>query len=394
MSMPAQAMQMIPVARMSGLQFALDESTFAPNLTTYSNDDSSQWTWSFDTSGQASLCLNTQTTPTQNHMDTTAMSFPRQEYGTNTIRQRRAHVIVHQNVEANSWYDNGTCHEEPEAKLEEQMRFDSREMADSLLRQLEAGGEDQWMAVSQFQHLAFSTQASSLAAQTMLKEASGHDAALLASSMQGNVRRASKSKHANYVMQKIVEVMPMARTSFVAEELLGVAHETACHRFGCRLLCRILEHWSPSDVGTLALLEELLVNAEELCSHTFGSYVIRHILEFGQPQHKHRVAAALLPQAAWLAKHRLASHVVESALRSCSAEDQRTLAEALLANQNVASLSTNQFGRHVVRALFTLPATREQVESALREVEDQIKYSRFGKTMLQSLSAEPVRARF
>jgi hypothetical protein len=387
-------MQMIPVAQLSGFQFAPDESTFAPSLATFSNDDSSQWTWGSDMSGQALLDLNTQATPTQVHMNTTTMSFPGQQYGTNTLRQRRPHVVAHQSLEAKTWYDNGACHEEPEAKLEEQMRFDSREMADTLLGQLQAGGEEQWFALSQFQHLAFSTQASSLAAQTVLKEASGNDAALLASSMQGNVRRAVKSKHANYVMQKIVEVMPMARTSFVAEELLGVAHETACHRFGCRLLCRILEHWSPSDVATLALLEELLVNAEELCSHTFGSYVIRHILEFGLPQHKQKVAAALLPQVAWLAKHKLASHVVEAALISCSVEDQRALAEALLANKNVATLSTNQFGRHVVRALLALPATREQVESALREVEDQLKYSRFGKSMLQSLSAEPVRARF
>jgi hypothetical protein len=267
-------------------------------------------------------------------------------------------------------------------------------VADTLLRQLEAGGEEQWFAMSQFQHLAFSTQASSLAAQIVLKEASGHDAALLASSMQGHVRRASKSKHANYVVQKMVEVMPMAHTSFVAEELLGVAYETACHRFGCRLLCRILEHWSQSDRATLALLEELLVNAEELCSHTFGSYVIRHILEFGLPQHKHCVAAALLPQAAWLAKHKMASHVVEAALTSCSFEDQQTLAEVLLANQNIASLSTNQFGRHVVRVLCALPASKEQAEQALREVEDQIKFSRFGKKHLQSLPAKPVRARY
>lgn len=388
-------MQMFSVAQMPAAPFNPAEAAFTSSLASFSVPDSRQWAWPVD---EASLSLNTQATPSQVHMDmTTTMTLPGQQYGANALRQRRSHVDGFQSSAAKSWYEHGACFEELEGKPEEQVHTDSgdpHEMAGKLLRQLQAGGEEQWSALSLFQHFAFSSQVTSLAAQAVLEQASGQDAALLASSMQGHVRRASKSKHANYVMQKIVEVMPMARASFVAEELSGVAHETACHRFGCRLLCRILEHWSQSDAATLELLDELLVNAEELCSHTFGSYVIRHILEFGLPEHKHRVAAALLPEAAWLAKHRLASHVVEAALRSCSAEDQQALAEALLANQHVAALSTNQFGRHVVRALLAMPATKEQVENALREVAGQIKYSRFGKSVLQSLPAEAARARF
>lgn len=134
----------------------------------------------------------------------------------------------------------------------------------------------------------------------------------------------------------------MGRRSFLVEELLGVVDETARHRFGCRLLCRILEHMSAGDKATRDLLDEVLVNVGELCSHTFGSYVVRHILEFGLPEHKHRVASALLPQAKWHAKHRLGSHVVEAALRSCSQEDQIAIVKALLADQDVASLASSQ----------------------------------------------------
>jgi len=255
-----------------------------------------------------------------------------------------------------------------------------------LLKQLQAGGEAQWTALSQFQHLAFASQVSSRAAQLALQNATGNHATLLASGLQGHVRRAAQSKHANYVLQKIIEVMPMARAGFVVEELLGVAHETACHRFGCRLLCRILEHLSPDDWATLNLLDELLLNVEELCSHTFGSYVVRHILEFGLPEHRHRIARALLPHVAWHAKHRLASHVVEAALKTCSAEDQRALAEVLVEEKHIAGLATHQFGRHVVRALLMLPGNiKNEAEHALKQVEGQIKHSRFGKSILQTL---------
>jgi hypothetical protein len=325
--------------------------------------------------------------PAQAQMDkVTCSRLDPKHQSANILRQRRPQGGLWQKSTLESSSENEEVLESKSLQQSDREADRSRDMADELLRQLQAGSEAQWSVLSQFQHSAFSSQSSSRAAQLALKDASGNHAALLASSLQGHVRRASQSKHANYVMQKIVEVMPMARTGFIVEELLGVAHETACHRFGCRLLCRILEHLSPGDEATLDLLDELLLNVEELLSHTFGSYVVRHILEFGMPAHKHRIASALLPQAAWYAKHRLASHVVEAALRTCSSDDQHALAETLLTGQHIAVLATNQFGRHVVRALLQLPgALKEETEHAVRQVEDQIRYSRFGKNILQML---------
>merc|ERR1712070_65496 len=114
---------------------------------------------------------------------------------------------------------------------------------------------------------AFSSKVSCLAAQLALQEASAHHKALLASGLRGQVRRAAQSKHANYVIQKIVELLPISGVSFVVGELLGFGYETARHRFGCRLLLRILEHMSPGDEVTSSLIDDVLTNAEELCSH-------------------------------------------------------------------------------------------------------------------------------
>jgi len=61
--------------------------------------------------------------------------------------------------------------------------------------------EAQWSVLARFQHLAFANQMSSRAAQLALENASASNAALLASSFQGHVRRAAQSKHANYVVE-------------------------------------------------------------------------------------------------------------------------------------------------------------------------------------------------
>jgi len=399
-SMPAaQPMQMFVMAP----GYTADMAPFS-----YSSADSNQflanqgqWTWPVDGSW---LNLNeqapqqlpmgvdiTQMTPTQYHMDTPmAPSLASKQPSSNNLRQRRLNTC---HTEAS--HTQAACELDNESEDSLKSEAQAREVAAELLRGLSTGAEAQWSVLSRFQHLAFANQASCRAAQLALQDASSSQATLLASSLQGHVRRAAQSKHANYVVQKIVEVIPMARASFIVEELSGFAHEAACHRFGCRLLCRILEHLSPGDTATLDLLDEMLMNVEELCSHSFGSYVVRHILEFGLPQHKRRIASALLPRVGWYAKHRLASHVVESALKSCSPADQRALAKALLADSQAAVLATNQFGRHVMRALLAMPAEiRQEAEEALKQAEGQLKHSRFGKGMLQLLPAGSTRARF
>lgn len=290
--------------------------------------------------------------------------------------------ISGQKLQIQSGFDNEDTNSEEQSEVEANW---SREMADELLAQLETGGDTQEL-VKRFQQWAFSSKMSSRAAQIALQKASANQAMLLAFGLQGQVHRAAQSKHANHVVQKIVEVLPITSVGFIVDELCGIGYETARHRFGCRLLCRILEHLSPGDNGTRRLIDDILLKVEDLCSHAFGSYVVRHVLEFGLPEHKHRIAIALVPYVGWYAKHKLGSHVVEAAIRMCSLEDQQALAVPLLADQELAGVASNQFGRHVVRALLAGPLKDDAKEGLVR-VKEQLRHSRFGRGVLHKLSA-------
>jgi hypothetical protein len=276
-----------------------------------------------------------------------------------------------------------------ELDLEAYSTFEMHEaegIADELLCRMHEGPEGQWSAVTSFLSLAHASESSSRAAQAALQRAHVNDAVLLASSLRGHVRPAIKSSFANYVVQKIIVLMPAAGSRFIIEEVIGHAYTVACHRFGCRVLCRILEHASFPDDLTEMLLEELLMKIDKLCSHNFGNYVARHILEFGLPEHRHRVANAILSRAPWLAKHRVFSRLVEVALRLASPEDQFAIAAALTADEDVlASLATSQCGRYVIEAMLEMPATRAQAVGALSQVECRLGDSKFGREVLSLL---------
>lgn len=267
----------------------------------------------------------------------------------------------------------------------------AQEHADRVLEQLRTGGHARQAAIAGIENMAFRTKISSRAAQIALEQASAHDAAALALGMRGHVRSAVQSKFANYVIQKILETLPVSRSSFVIEELLGSGGVVARHRFGCRILCRVLEHGSFNGGATAQLLDEIMDSgAEELCNHAFGSYVVRHFLEFGLPEHRQKIAGALSNDVMGYSKQRQSSHVVEAALKYCSAEDQRMLAEQLMAKRdNLLSLASSQFGHHVMKAMLSVPPgeLRQKIVDAIRPLAVQLHSLRYGKRILQALNA-------
>jgi len=265
----------------------------------------------------------------------------------------------------------------------------ARLLVDKLLEQLTLGDSGKKVAIESFGQLAFDSKTSSRAAQMALAEASANDAVALSSGLHGKIRDAVHSKHANYVVQKILEVMPVARASFVVEELVGAGRDAAQHPFGCRILCRILEHGSLSDSATSRLIEEILQDAKELSNHTFGSFVIRHILEFGLPEHRQKIVTAISSDLMGHAKHRQGSHVVEAALHFSSSDDQQLITERLIGDKSqLLSLTASQFGRHVVKALLAMKGElRQEVIESLRPLVPQLQARRYGKSVIKEVRA-------
>lgn len=294
-------------------------------------------------------------------------------------------TLRHRRVQEGSFQDSHARVSNSEEDIDAQ----ARELANGLLVQMQAGGEAHWAAVASFERMAFANQVSSRAAQMMIAEASMTDKVALAGQLRGHVRSAVQSKHANHVVQKITEVLPVASASFIVDELKGFGRDVARHTFGCRVFCRILEHLSPNDVNTIEFIEEVFNGLEELCSHSYGSFVVRHLLEFGLPEHKERVVRALRTDLVGYTKHKFGSHVVEGALRHAGEHDQQVVARELLSDKDqLLTLAANQYGRHVVRALLAMPdGLKQEALDVLRPMEGQLKASRFGKSVFQAVRA-------
>lgn len=268
-------------------------------------------------------------------------------------------------------------------------------LVDGLLRELRSGSVPRaQLAIANYAQMIFQDKTSSRAAQLALETASAAEQISLSSGLCGRVIPAMQSKNANYAVTKTFEVMPAGRIAFIVEELIGHGCDLAKHRFGCRVICRILEHHSAKDTKSMELLDEVLKDAESLCTHAFGSIVMRHFLEYGQPAHKHRVATALSKDLTTCALQRKGSHVVEAALRFCSEADRDVLVEQLLRNSDdLLAIATGQFGRHVVHALLNCDSakSRQLAIEALLPLAEGLSTSKHGRNVCSLLPSSTSR---
>lgn len=276
----------------------------------------------------------------------------------------------------------------PEVVLDVGTLSRARQLADALLRQMRHGGGARRSAAARFMRHAFADKASSYASQLALEEARPDEAVVFATGLHGHVLQASRSLHANYVVQRMLVLLPPSVTGFIPRELRRSGAEVARHHFGCRILCRLLEHGSFSEQGSLApLVEEILADCLPLCKHTFGNYVIRHCLQFGLPAHQRWVSGVLLTDVYDVARHRYGSRVVQAVLQQGPPEERLTVAWALVADQaQLVALATCLSGRFVVQALLSMdcePAS--QAMQMLRDNVARLRSSPHGQRLLEAL---------
>ena len=232
-------------------------------------------------------------------------------------------------------------------------------------------------------------------------EAAGSDEAraTLARELRGHVWEALRCPHANHVLQKcIVAIRPQA-SQFIIDELLcggpNGASQAARHRYGCRVIERLIEHCPAQQVKRL--IEDLVSDAVALSKHPYGNYVMQHLLEHGPPDQGRRLTRMLELHAHTAGFDCYARAVVSKALAHGVHADQVALARALLREPGlIATMARTRHGH--TAAKFVLQSlqgadgaeARRQLASELPVLRAS-RYGRFVATCLTSHEGAPLR---
>jgi len=267
------------------------------------------------------------------------------------------------------------------------------ETKEGLIQQLAAGGHGVRQAVSSLRGSVLRLSLEPFGCrviQMALDVASASQKEDLVAELHDHVRLAISSPHANFVIQKVIEVLPIKSASFIAEELVTVAAEVARHRFGCRILSRLVEHHlcgNGSAPSADLLIDEVLLETDQLIHHNFARHVLELILEHGTENHKEKIAKSIRNNIHHYAKNRFASYVVEKALLFCPTQDTHAMVSGLLDDsERFLMLAVHECGTHVVKAIIKMhgDCAAKAKELLLREV-NRLESSKFGKRLLDEL---------
>jgi len=279
---------------------------------------------------------------------------------------------------------------------------DMGEASAELMAQLEAGGAARAGALEALRgavvDLAFDPSGCRIVQKAL--QVGGSSAAFLAEEMQGHVRRASRSPHANHVIQRIAEFMPLSCVVMVAEELSGMAVTIAKNQFGSRVLHRLCKRidqerrQTPSTTMSEVdfLLEEALTATARLCRHEWGRFVILSFLECGTSAQHKCIFEALKTDVLGHAVHRHSSDIVVQLFALLSEDDRNTLAaEVLLSGEGgfaaaLKTLTLTQHGYRAARAACAIPGPhRDEILKGLPVVAEALAASKQGRRFLRDL---------
>jgi len=221
--------------------------------------------------------------------------------------------------------------------------------------------------------------------QAALPHASLAVAAELVEELYGHVWELISSPHGNYVVQRTIEVLPEAQTSFIASELHGRGAAVAKHRFGCRICCRLLEHTANSEATTV-LIEEMLEQCRDLTRHSYAHHVISAMLEHGLTTQQTKVLSCLEKDLVDHALNRNASYVIEKALVHLGETDRERISLALANSDELLQLAQHQFGSFVVRALLAHQSkARQRIVARLATALPDLQSTKFGLRVVEDM---------
>jgi len=235
--------------------------------------------------------------------------------------------------------------------------------------------------------------------QQVIEIVGGEERARIVERFRGNSLVLLDSPHGNHVLQKCIEVMPPCSVRFILDELVyyqGGWGAVAKHRFGCRVVERLLEH-CPEEM-TSPLLAAVIPDTCVMCRHSYGNYVVQHILEYSSQAHQKAVITELAKgDVAALTQHRIASNVIEKALTQCSYDCQQLLASAILhaapssAGSVVLAMACSRYGIFTVKRLLEVlkGPMREKLLQQLSAGAMQLRASKHGKELLGQLVGLP-----
>lgn len=186
------------------------------------------------------------------------------------------------------------------------------------------------------------------------KAATDQEKEALTYELHGHVWEAIHCPHANHVLQKVVVLLRPEALQFVVQELLaGGAINASRHKYGCRVVQRLIEYCPPHQ--TCGIVDALLQELTSVAGHPYGNYVIQKAVQHGLQVHQQFIVSAIKADIGSFATDPNLSAVLGAAIEHCDAHSAE-LAAMLVEDCSRAQPLSQCGGERTVGSWWRWPA--------------------------------------
>jgi len=217
----------------------------------------------------------------------------------------------------------------------------------------------------------------------------------IADKLRGHIREAVRSPHANFVVQKCIEVLRPGAVQFILDELMTDSLMlVARHKFGCRVVMRLLEHGMADQVHKLT--EALMPKVGDLAMHAFGNYVVQSMISHCAEEQRSRIMSELKRDVGSICRDLYGSSVVRTILASGSDCEGRVLATAIVETRDLVQDLAHMRRGHAIIKLMVKLLDPQEYEMCMKIVAgtEGLSTSRYGRAVLQRIGGTGIDRNF
>merc|ERR1712137_1376350 len=199
----------------------------------------------------------------------------------------------------------------------------------------------------------------------------------------GHIVEAAESPYANYVVQKVIEVLHPSSVSFIINELLGFGTQVVQNWFGVRVFKCLLDFCPRNMIEDLIV--EVTQDIGQLCHGKYASYFAQHLIERDFEGRGWEVVSALMENPTHYGSFWKGCQLIISALDFLGPTQRRALFDKFLDDTNMLiQLSCNHAGRKLMQSIFRFPESGS-VRYVLFQASSNLRASRAGRVVLAQL---------
>jgi len=169
----------------------------------------------------------------------------------------------------------------------------------------------------------------------------------------------SMDPRANYVIQKLINIIPIDSSNFLYQPLFDNFVQVANNSFGLLVLKQMMAKVEQKEALKSRVVELTSINFEKLIQNPYGNYAIQHIVEY-YPKESLLIMNKIVTKIIPYSSQKISSNVIEKCLTVCDSQFRKRVVDEILKNGRLGDLMKNKYGNFVTLQLLATSATLDK----------------------------------